>query len=191
MTANLQNEVTTLLGEVRAGKSDAVERLVAVVYGELRNVAAGLMRQERPDHTLQPTALLNEALGRLLTADLQALAQDRRVFFGAAVRAMRQVLVDHARRRGADKRAEGRKREPLDETLRCFETRNVDVLAVHEALEQLSALHERQGRVVEMRFFGGFTVPEIADLLGVSVSLVEGDFRKASAFLRGRLPRDV
>src|SRR3954452_18782995 len=103
---------------------------------------------------------------------------------------MRQVLVDHARRRNADKRGEGRKREPLDETLGAFESQNLDVLAVHEALEQLAALHERQARIVELRFFGGFTAPEIADLLGVSVSLVEGDFRKASAFLRGRLPRD-
>jgi RNA polymerase sigma factor (TIGR02999 family) len=191
MAENLQSEVTVLLGEVRAGKADAVDRLVALVYGELRNVAAGLMHRERPDHTLQPTALLHEGLGRLLTGDVQAVAQDRRVFFGAAVRAMRQVLVDHARRRDADKRAGGRTREPLDEAQCAFEGQNLDVLAVHEALEQLAALHERQARIVELRFFGGFTVPEIADLLGVSVSLVEGDFRKASAFLRSRLPRDA
>jgi RNA polymerase sigma factor (TIGR02999 family) len=188
MAEQRRSDATTALGDVRAGKAGAMDRLVALVYGELRGVAAGLMRQERSDHTLQPTALLHEALARLLTADAQRLAEDRRVFFGAAVRAMRQVLVDHARRRAADKRAGDRKREPFDETLRFFEEKKLDVLAVHEALEQLAALNERQSRVVEMRFFGGFTVPEVADVLGVSVSLVERDYRLASAFLRSRLP---
>jgi RNA polymerase sigma factor (TIGR02999 family) len=100
---------------------------------------------------------------------------------------MRQILVDHARRRGADKRIEGRQREPFDETIEYFQKQNLDVLAVHEALNQLAALNERQSQVIELRFFGGFTVPEVAELLEVSVSLVESDFRKARAFLRSRL----
>jgi RNA polymerase sigma factor (TIGR02999 family) len=187
MTGKPHSEVTTILGEVRAGKPDAMNRLVALVYDELRRVAAGLMRQERAEHTLQPTALVNEAFTRLLGSDVAALARDRRLFFGAAVRAMRQVLVDHARRRAADKRVEGRPREPFDDTLQALERHNLNVLAVHEVLEQLAALNERQAQVVELRFFGGFTVPEVADLLDVSVSLVESDFRKASAFLRSRL----
>jgi len=187
MTDNQQSQVTTVLGEIHAGKPEAVNQLVTLVYEELRRVAAGLLARERKDHTLQPTALLNEAFVKLLGTDVLQLAQDRRLFFGAAVRAMRQVLVDHARRRNADKRVEGRQREPFDDTLEYFKEQNLDVLAVHEALEQLSALNERQGQIVELRFFGGFTVPEIADLLGVSVSLVESDFRKASAFLRSRL----
>jgi RNA polymerase sigma factor (TIGR02999 family) len=185
--AQTESEVTTVLAEVRDGKPQAVDRLIGLVYDELRAVAAALMSRERPDHTLQPTALLNEALVKLLDTDFLSRVEDRRLFFGAAVRAMRQVLVDHARRRSADKRVEGRPREPLDEAVRYFEKRKLDVLALHELLEQLSGLHERQGRIVELRFFGGFTVPEIADLLGVSVSLVESDFRKASAFLRSRL----
>jgi RNA polymerase sigma factor (TIGR02999 family) len=185
--ADTNSEVTTILGEMRAGKPEATGRLLALVYDELRAVAAGLMRQERPDHTLQPTALLHEAFVKLLDGDFLKRVEDRRLFFGAAVRAMRQVLVDHARRRGAAKRVEGRKREPLDEAMRFFEEQRLDVLALHEALDELAGLHERQARVVELRFFGGFTVAEIADLLDVSVSLVEGDFRKASAFLRGRL----
>ena len=189
MTNPVSSEVTTILGDVRAGKPDAVNRLVRLVYDELRRVAGGLMKQERAEHTLQPTALLNEAFARLLDGDLASVAKDRRLFFGAAVRAMRQVLVDYARRRDADKRGGDRQREPFDETLRFFESQNLDVLAVHEVLEQLAALHERQSKIIELRFFGGFTVPEVADLLGVSVSLVESDFRKASAFLRSRLAR--
>jgi RNA polymerase sigma factor (TIGR02999 family) len=187
MTKPLAAEVTVALGEVRAGKPDAVNRLTSLVYDELRRVAAGLMRKERAAHTLQPTALVHEAYARLLDGDLARVAQDRRLFFGAAVRAMRQVLVDHARRRAADKRVEGRPREPLDETLEHFARQNLDVLAVHEVLDRLATLHERQSRVIELRFFGGFTVAEVADLLEVSVSVVESDFRKASAFLRSRL----
>jgi RNA polymerase sigma-70 factor (ECF subfamily) len=182
-----QSDVTTLLGEARTGKPDALNKLVTLVYDELRRLAAGLMRHERPDHTLQPTGLVHEAVARLLGSDMTHLAQDRRLFLGAAVRAMRQVLVDHARRRAADKRVEGRPRQPFDETLQAFEQHNLDVLAVHEVLNQLATLHERQARIIELRFFGGFTVPEVAELLDVSVSLVESDFRKASAFLRSRL----
>jgi RNA polymerase sigma factor (TIGR02999 family) len=191
MRTEQQSQVTTILGELRAGKADAMDRLVALVYDDLRRVAAGLLHQERPDHTLQPTALLNEAFVRLLGSEVLRVAQDRRLFFGAAVRAMRQVLVDHARRRAADKRLADRRREPFDETLQYFEERNLDVLAVHEVLEELTRLHERQGRIVELRFFGGFTVAEVAELLDVSVSLVESDFRKASAFLRSRLREDA
>src|SRR5262245_1631592 len=186
----MSSDVTTLLGEVRAGKQDAVPQLIGLVYDELRRVAGGLLQRERKDHTLQPTALLHEAFLKLLTPDAAVPAQDRRVFFGAAARAMRQVLVDHARRRRADKRVEGKQRQPLDDALQHYQQQQVDVLALHEALEQLASLHERQARIVEMRYFGGFTVPEIADLLEVSVSLVESDFRKASAFLRSRL-RDL
>ena len=104
---------------------------------------------------------------------------------------MRQVLVDHARGRTADKRGGGREPVPLDEALAYFAAQKLDVLAVHEALRELASLHERQSRVIELRFFGGYTVEEIADVLLVSVSTVESDFRKASAFLRSRLVEDT
>jgi RNA polymerase sigma factor (TIGR02999 family) len=107
--------------------------------------------------------------------------------FPAAARAMRQVLVDHARRRAADKRGGDRERLPLDDVLDHFAEQHLDLLAVHEALTRLAGLHERQSQVVELRFFGGYTVEEIAGQLGVSVSTVESDFRKATAFLRGQL----
>jgi RNA polymerase sigma factor (TIGR02999 family) len=103
---------------------------------------------------------------------------------------MRQVLVDHARQRAADKRGGGRERQPLDEVLDHFDEQRLDLLAVHEALTELAGLHERQSQVVELRFFGGYTVEEIAEQLQVSVSTVESDFRKATAFLRGRLSEE-
>ena len=187
MEADRQREVTTLLEEIRAGDSGARDQLVALVYDELRRLGGGLLRRERPGHTLQPTALVHEAVVRLFRPDALSAAQGRAQFLAAAARAMRQVLVDHARRRAAEKRVEGQMREPLDETLQFFAAQNLDILAVHEVLEPLAALHERQARIIELRFFGGFTVPEVAELLGVSVSLVESDVRKASAFLRSRL----
>jgi RNA polymerase sigma factor (TIGR02999 family) len=183
-------EVTTLLDQIRAGNPAARNQLIELIYSELRRLAAGLMRRERTGHTLQPTALVHEAVLRLLQPAALEQAQNRSHFLAAAARAMRQVLVDHARQRAADKRGGGREALPLDDALDDFARQNLDLLAVHEALTQLAALHERQAQVIELRFFGGYTVEEIADLLHVSVGTVEGDFRKASAFLRGQLRED-
>jgi RNA polymerase sigma factor (TIGR02999 family) len=184
---DLQREVTTLLEEMRAGSPGAREKLVELVYQELRRLAAGLLRHERPGHTLQPTALVHEALLRLLRADALGGAHNRAQFLAAAARAMRRVLVDHARRRAADKRGGGQAPLLLDEALDYFAAQRLDLLALHEALDQLAELHARQAQVVELRFFGGYTVEEIAEQLQVSVSTVESDFRKATAFLRSRL----
>jgi len=189
--ADRQREVTTLLDEVRAGHPSARSRLVELVYDELRRRAADLLRRERPGHTLQPTALVHEALLRLLSPQALGSTRDRAHFLAAAARAMRQVLVDHARRRAADKRGGGQEVLPLDEALDYLAEQKLDVLAVHEALTELAGLSERQSQVVELRFFGGYTVEEIAELLEVSVSTVESDFRKATAFLRSRLVEEV
>ena len=190
MAGDPRAEVTTLLDEIRAGNADAKSQLVELVYAELHGVASGLMRRERAGHTLQPTALVHEACLRLLTPEVLNLAPNRAYFFAAAARAMRQVLVDHARRRGAGKRTGTQEPVPLDQILDRFAAQNLDLLAVHEALTELSALHERQSRVVELRFFGGYTVEEIAEQLAVSVATVESDFRKARAYLRSRLVED-
>lgn len=187
MTDGPSEEVTTVLNEIRAGNDAAREQLAGLVYHELRRVAAALMRGEREGHTLQPTALVNEAFVRLLGQDALARTENRQHFFAAAARAMRQVLVDHARARHAERREGHRKRVPLDDLLVPFEQQNLDVVGVHEVLEQLGKLHERQAKIVELRFFGGFTLPEIAALLEVSLSLVEKDYRRAQAFLRSRL----
>jgi RNA polymerase sigma-70 factor, ECF subfamily len=180
--------VTTVLEQLRAGNREARQQLVALVYEELRQMAAGLMRRERPDHTLQPTALVNEAFVRLFNSDALQLAHNRAYFFGAAAQAMRQILVDHARQRAAAKRGGGQERVPLDDVLDQFEQQQrLDILDLEEALQELGRLNERHGQVVTLRFYGGLTVPEVAEQLGVSVGTVEGDFRKATAFLRGRL----
>jgi RNA polymerase sigma factor (TIGR02999 family) len=182
-----EGDVTALLGEIRAGDVRARDRLVERVYAELRRVAGGLMRAEPAGHSLQPTALLHEALADLLRGEALRQAPNRAYLFGAAARAMREVLVDHARRRRAEKRGAGRQRLPLDAVLLYFEEQKVDVLALHDALERLAALNERQSQVVTLRFFGGLTVPEVAEHLGVSVSTVESDFRVARAWLRQQL----
>jgi RNA polymerase sigma factor (TIGR02999 family) len=187
MEADRPREVTTLLEQIRLGNAGARDQLVALVYDELRRLGGGLLRRERPGHTLQPTALVHEAVLRLFRPDALAAAQGRAQFLAAAARAMRQVLVDHARQRAADKRGGGRERLPLDDVLDHFAEQRLDLLALNEALTRLAGLHERQSQVVELRFFGGYTVEEIAEQLGVSVSTVESDFRKATAFLRGQL----
>lgn len=187
MSEDSTSEITLALQAVGQGQRDAVDRLVGLVYDELRRVAAGMMKQERVEHTLQPTALVNEAFARILSQDVLKQATNRRHFFGAAARAMRQVLVDHARQRAAAKRLGQNVRVPLEETLLQFEQQHLELLALNEALEELTHLNPRHSQIIELRFFGGFTVPEVAQLLGVSVSLVESDFRLARAFLRRRL----
>jgi RNA polymerase sigma factor (TIGR02999 family) len=179
--------LTALLGEVRAGDADAQDRLVRAIYAELRRIAGGLMQNERPGHTLQPSALVHEALMRLLDGDALADVPNRRYLFAAAAQAMRQVLVDHARRRGAAKREGGRARVPLDEALTAIEGQGLDILALHEALDRLAWEHPRPAQVVTLRFFGGLSVPEVAAALAVSVTTVESDWRFARAWLKGQL----
>jgi RNA polymerase sigma factor (TIGR02999 family) len=182
-----RGDLTAILGEVRAGRADAQERLVRVIYAELRRIAGGLMRRERPGHTLQPSALVHEALLRLLDGDTLADVPNRRHLFAAAAQAMRQVLVDHARRRHAAKRLGGRIRRPLDDALVAYEAQGLDVLALHDALDHLARSNPRQAQVVTLRFFGGLSVPEVAAALEVSDTTVEGDWRFARAWLHDQL----
>jgi RNA polymerase sigma factor (TIGR02999 family) len=187
MERDPHGDLTMVLKEVRAGSEEAKGRLVRAVYGELHKMAVGFMREERPDHTLQPTALVHEAIIRLFDGDVLGKAPNRRYVFGAAAQAMREILVDHARRRRAGKRIGGRHRLPLDEVLNVFEEQRLDVVALHEAIDRLSQRHERQGQVVTLRFFGGLSVAEVGELLEVSVATVESDWRIARAWLRGQL----
>jgi RNA polymerase sigma factor (TIGR02999 family) len=187
MDQDQRGELTALIDAARAGESVAREKIARAVYGELRRMAGDLMRRERPDHTLQPSALVNEAMLRLLEGDVLASAPNRRYLFAAAAQAMRQALVDHARKRDAAKRDGGRGRVPLDAVLAHFEERRLDILALNDAIDRLIALSERQGLVVVLRFFAGLSVPEVAESLGVSVATVEGDWRVARAWLSGQL----
>jgi RNA polymerase sigma factor (TIGR02999 family) len=184
------SQVTALLEQVRAGNALAREQLVALLYDELRRLGGALLRGERSGHTLQPTALVHEVVVRLLHSDTPLSAHNRAGFLAAAAQAMRRVLVDHARARAAAKRGGGRAALPLDGVLDYFAEQRLDLLGLHEALDRLAGLHARQAQVVELRFFGGYTVEEIAEQLEVSVSTVESDFRKATAFLRGQLAEE-
>ncbi|HKI17235.1 MAG TPA: ECF-type sigma factor [Isosphaeraceae bacterium] len=178
-------DLTALINEARAGSKDAKDRLLRAVYGEFHRIADGLMRNERPGHTLQPTALVNEAVVRLLDGQTFEKAPNRRYLLAAAAQAMRRILVDHARKRNA--RNGQLKRVPLDEVLAYFEEKRLDFIALDEALDRLSSLHERQALVVVLRFFAGLPAAEVADVLGVSLGTVEGDWRFARAWLRGQI----
>lgn len=159
-----------------------------LVYDELRALAAALLRHERPDHTLQPTALVNEAWLKLCAGANRGW-QDRGHFFAVASRAMRQILVDHARGRGRQKRGGGWLRVTLSETPAPTPTgeREIDILALDEALTELESFDLRKCRVVELRFFGGLTNLEASDVLGVSHKTTEADWYMARAWLRKRL----
>jgi RNA polymerase sigma factor (TIGR02999 family) len=183
-------DVTLLLERVRDGDEGARDELFARVYDELRRVAARQMRRERRDHTLAATGLVHEAVVRLLEGGVLESVPDRSYLFAAAARAMRQVLVDHARRRSAGRRGGHSRRRPLGDAVDSIQAQGLDVLAVHEALEQLDELHPRQAQVVTLRYFGGLSVPEIAAALAISVSTVESDWRVARAWLSGRLRGD-
>lgn len=176
------HHVTQLLAEAGRGRREAWERLTPLIYDELHDLAEAAMRKERSCHTLQPTALVHEAFVRLAGQD-QARWNNRTHFYGAAAQTMRRILVDHARRRRAEKRGGGATCEPLDAALISFEDRSTDLLDLDAALTRLAALDRQQARIVELRFFGGLTVEEAAELLGISVSSVERSWRTARAYL--------
>lgn len=181
------HDFTLIFGRARAGDERARGELIELVYDELRRIASGLMRRERTDHTLSPTAVVHEAVIRLLGGEVFEKAADRTYLFASAARAMREVLIDHARRRATDRRGGGRRRVPLDGVLDYFQRQELDVIAVHEALDLLAVWNRRQSQVMTLRYFGGLTVPEIAASLGVSVVTVERDWRLARAWLGGQL----
>jgi RNA polymerase sigma-70 factor, ECF subfamily len=179
--------LTFVLDQARAGDDGARNDLIALIYQELREVAARMMRKERAGHTLPPTAVVHEAVMRLLGENVFERAPDRDFLFKAAARAMREILVDHARRRAAARRGGDWQRVPLDSLVDYFDSQALDVLAVHEAIDRLTALSIRQGQAMTLRYFGGMTVEEIASALDVSVVTVERDCRLARAWLHGQL----
>jgi len=178
--------VTALLQAWRAGDNGALAELVPVVHGELRRLALRYMAAERSDHTLQVTALVNEAYIRLV--DLKRMQwQDRVHFFAMSARLMRRILVDHARTRGFEKRGGAAERVPLDDGLLVADHDRRDLVALDVALSDLAAADERKARVVELRFFGGLSVKETALVLGISVETVGRDWRLAKAWLAREL----
>ncbi len=186
MTARLSEKtVVALLSQWSGGDRDALEKLLPLVYDELRRNAASLFRHERPDHTLQPTAVVHEAWLRLSPMGPWT---SRAQFFGVAGRLMREVLIDHARRRAAVKRGGGEERLTFDD---ARETpggeESVELLALDEALGRLEILDGRQARVVELRYFAGLSIEETAEALNVSAATVKREWQMARAWLREAL----
>ena len=182
MAIPLPGDVTELLRAWSDGDDGALERLLPLMEAELRRLARGYMGRERRGHTLQTTALVNEAFVRLTDAR-QVRWQDRAHFLALSARLMRRVLVDHARSRGYRKRGGGAERVTLDEELVASPEPPVDVLALDRALEALAAVDARKSRVIELRFFGGLSVEETADVLHVSPDTVKRDWRLAKLWL--------
>lgn len=187
MSEDLTSEATELLRLARAGDRAAFGRLVGRVYDEMRTEARRLMNRERPDHTLEPTALLNEGLLRMLGDEAGVRVADRAYFFAAVSRCMERVLIDHARQKQAVKRGDGNRPISLDETMDAIDRRGEQSPELHAALDELRELSPEQHEVIHLRYFGGYTVEEVAALRGVSVSKVEADFRRGRAFLHSRL----
>lgn len=185
--ADSRDGLTLILERARAGDDRAREEVVERVYDELRHVAAGMLRRERVGHTLSPTAVVHEAVIRLLGEAVFDKAADRSFVLASAARAMREVLIDYARRRTADRRGGAWRRIALDSVVDYFEEQGLDVIAVHEALDRLAELDQRQAQVMTLRYFGGLTVPEVARAIGVSVVTVERDWRLARAWLASQL----
>jgi len=181
--------VSELLVRWKAGDQAALEALLPLVYKELRDIARHHLQRERPGHTLQSAALVHEAYLRLL--DQRPFETENRAhFLAVASRLMRQILVDYARSHGAAKRGADRRVE-LDASLVLPQVRGTDVVALDDALNDLSKLDEQQGRIVELRFFGGLATGEIAEVLGISASTVKRDWNVAKAWLTRQMRKET
>jgi RNA polymerase sigma-70 factor, ECF subfamily len=176
------HEVTLLLAKWAKGNQQALDELTPLVYEELRQLAASYLRKERRGHTLQPTALVHEAYLRLVDQTSPSW-QNRSHFFGVAARLMRQILVDHARRRQAGKRAGSRVKVSLDEAMSFQHGRSRDLVALDSGLNALEKIDARKCKAVELRYFGGLSMEEIAQVLDVSAITVRRDLRMAEAWL--------
>lgn len=180
-------QVTQLLMDWGRGDKAALDELMPLVYQELRQLASGYLRNEKPDHTLQPTALIHEAYLRLVDQNTPRW-ESRAHFFGVAARLMRQILVDHARTHVAAKRGGGLQKVSLDDAPPIFKREDAAaLLALDEALSRLAAFDERKCRIIEMRSFGGMSVEETAEALGISEPTVKRESRLAQAWLRREL----
>jgi len=179
--------ITELLIDWSQGDQAALEKLMPLVYNELRRLASNYLRRERAGHTLQPTALVNEAYLKLID-QRNAKWQNRAHFFGISAQLMRRILVDHARQHQAVKRGgSNQQRLSITSAEQFAKQPEVDLLALNEALDELARIDPQQGRIVELKFFGGLSIDETAEVLGVSHATVERDWKMARAWLRRQL----
>jgi RNA polymerase sigma factor (TIGR02999 family) len=186
MAHNKSSEVSQILTRMVAGDRSGIDELAPLVYQELRSIARRLLARERPGHTLQPTELVHEAYIKLAQQD-RVDWKGRSHFFAVGAHHMRRILVDHARTKLSAKRGRAPYRVELTEDMMLTPSREEDVLAIDEAIEKLRELDRRQAQMVELRFFGGLTVKEVAEVLGVSKRTVEADWAMVRAWLRREL----
>jgi RNA polymerase sigma factor (TIGR02999 family) len=179
-------DITSLLNKLADGDQEAAAKLVPLVYEELRRLAARHLRHEHPDHTLQATALVHEAYVKL-AAQRDAKWQSRAQFFAVASQLMRRILVDYARGQQRIRRGGKQQKVSLDDVLLVSPDRTEEVLTVHESLSRLERLDARQARIVELRYFGGLTVEEVAEVVGISTKTVMRELKVAKAWLYGDL----
>ena len=184
------NEITERLIAWGAGDRAALDQLLPVVYQELRRMAGNYLRQENPGHTLQPTALVHEAWLRLID-QARVDWRNRAQFFGVAAQMMRRILVDHAKAKHREKRGGDAVKLSLDDVINLSRERAADLLALDDALDELTRVDERKSRVVELRYFGGFTVEEIAQILEVSPETVMRDWKLAKAWLYQQIRQEA
>jgi RNA polymerase sigma factor (TIGR02999 family) len=184
-----RGEVTTLLAAWGKGDPSALSKLMPLVYAELHHIARRVWGQQYRNNTLQPTALINEAYLKLANAD-GATFQDRCHFFAVASAAMRQILVNHAKGRLTEKRGAGRANVSLDEVQQAVDQEAEEIVSLHEALEALQAVDQRKSKVVEMRYFGGLSIEETAEALGVSIGTVNREWRLARSWLIREMKRE-
>ena len=182
-------DVSQLLVDWSHGDQAALARLMPLVYDELRRLAGSYLRRERPDHTLQPTALVHEAFIKLAGQELSL--QNRAHFFGVAAQIMRCILVDHARGHEAAKRGSGAQRFALEEVMDTPIQSQVDLLALDDALNDLARLDPQQARLVELRYFGGLTIEETAEVLGISPATVKREWRLARTWLHREISQAI
>lgn len=187
--ASSPDEVTRMLIEWSNGDRGALDKLIPLVYGELRQIAAGVLRRERPDHTLQPTALVHEAYLRLID-QRNVNWQNTAHFFAIAAQAMRRIIVDHARRHNAVKRGGDNLKVELEEAQSQPGPLDVDVLKLDDALTTLADFDPQQSRIVELRFFGGLSIEETAEVIGISPATVKRDWSMAKAWLHREMETD-
>ena len=188
MGKSSQKQITELLLDWSRGDAAALDQLMPTIYGELRQLASRYLRRERPDHTLQATALVHEAYLRLVDAE-QVTWQNRAHFFGIAARIMRQVLVNHALAHQAAKRGGLAQKLSLEEAISFADDREVDLVALDQALKELERLDPQKCRIIELRFFSGLSIEETAEVLGVSHATVERHWRIAKLWLKRELSK--
>lgn len=180
-------EITNLL---QNGDVDSLDKLLPLIYDELKKMASNMFRNERSDHTLQPTALVHEAYIKLVADGSGISWQNRAHFFGIAANSMRQILVNHAKARGREKRGGGRTLIALDDSVSFSYESDLDVLSLNESIETLAALDARQAKIIELRFFGGLTLKETAEVMEISTATVSREWEMARTWLYREMSRE-